>query len=209
MTSIIDLQGLNFKYLRQKEIVNFMKEFVKTMDHHYPQRANKTLIINAPKWFHVLYKIISPLLRESTKSKIEIYTRSKRQDHALKTLLGHDKAETLLPESFFTKKKKHTKNKNQNDKKQMMMMIKNKDEDGDKMESIDETIEDGTKGNNKSDNDGNNISNNSNENDENNDDDNLPPTESVNNISSRFETELREFVRILFFKYFLFIDQSF
>ena len=119
MTSILDLQGLNFKYIRQKDIVNFMKEFVKTMDTHYPQRAHKTLIVNAPKWFHVLYKMVSPLLRESTKSKIEIYTRGKRQDKALKTWLGNDQAEKLLPPSFFSKKK-HKKNEKR--KHQRMMM---------------------------------------------------------------------------------------
>jgi CRAL/TRIO domain len=123
MTSIIDLQGLNFKYLRQADIVNFMKEFVKTMDLHYPQRAYKTLIVNAPKWFHVLYKMISPLLRESTKSKIEIYTRGKRQDKALKTWLGNDKAEKLLPESFFSKKK----NNKENDKKKSQQQVRKDD----------------------------------------------------------------------------------
>jgi hypothetical protein len=105
MTSIIDLQGLNLKVLRQADLMSFMKEFVKTMDSHYPQRAHKTLIVNAPKWFNLLYKIVSPLLRESTKSKIEIHARGKRQDKALKTFLGND-AEKVLPESFFTKKKK-------------------------------------------------------------------------------------------------------
>jgi CRAL/TRIO domain len=121
MTSILDLQGLNFNYIREKEIVNFMKEFVKTMDSHYPQRAHKTLIVNAPKWFHVLYKIVSPLLRESTKSKIEIYTRGKRQDKALKTWLGNDQAEKLLPASFFSKKKQHKnkKGKRKHDRKMM------------------------------------------------------------------------------------------
>lgn len=128
MTSILDLHGLNFKYIREKEIVNFMKEFVKTMDSHYPQRAHKTLIVNAPKWFHVLYKIVSPLLRESTKSKIEIYTRGKRQDKALKTWLGNDQAEKLLPASFFSKKKQH-KNKVDKRKHDRKMMKESSEEE--------------------------------------------------------------------------------
>lgn len=110
MTSIIDLQGLNLSVIRQSDIMAFMKEFIKTMDSHYPQRANKTLIVNAPKWFNVLYKIVSPLLRESTKSKIEIHARGKRQDKALKSLLGND-AEKVLPETFFSKKKGKKKSK--------------------------------------------------------------------------------------------------
>lgn len=110
MTSIIDLQGLNLSVLRQADLISFMKEFVKTMDSHYPQRANKTLIVNAPKWFNVLYKIISPLLRESTKAKIEIHARGKKQDKALHSQLGNA-AEKLVPSTFFSKKgKKKLKN---------------------------------------------------------------------------------------------------
>jgi CRAL/TRIO domain len=44
MTSILDLQGLNFKYLRNSEIVNFMKVFVQTMDQHYPQRTSRVVV---------------------------------------------------------------------------------------------------------------------------------------------------------------------
>jgi len=109
MTSIIDLQGLHFSLMRQSDLVAFLKVFVKTMDMHYPQRANKTLVINAPKWFNVMYKLVSPLLRESTKAKIEIHGNGKRQDKALKARLGSEEAEKLLPKSFWNQhhKKKH------------------------------------------------------------------------------------------------------
>ena len=45
------------------------------------------LLINSPKWFGTVYKLVSPLLREETKSKIFIYSKGKKQDEALKTLL--------------------------------------------------------------------------------------------------------------------------
>ena len=61
MTSMLDLQGLNIGVVRQTELIGFMKEFVKTMDAHFPQRCNKMLIVNAPKWFNVLFKIASVL----------------------------------------------------------------------------------------------------------------------------------------------------
>lgn len=123
MTGIMDMSGLNLSVISKPDIMGFMKEFVQTMDSHYPQRAHKTVIVNAPKWFHVLYKIVSPLLRESTKSRIEIHARGKRQDKALQDFLGKD-AEKLLPESFFSKKKNGDRNKKQQDDD-------NHDEDGD------------------------------------------------------------------------------
>jgi CRAL/TRIO domain len=167
MTSILDLQGLNFKYIREKEIVNFMKEFVKTMDSHYPQRAHKTLIVNAPKWFHVLYKIVSPLLRESTKSKIEIYTRGKRQDKALKTWLGNDQAEKLLPASFFSKKKPHRNRKDK--RKHNRKMMKDATEEAEPVAEEEEEHEE----------------------------DLPSPDEDAHLASSQFEIDLRTFVSLL------------
>lgn len=105
MTSIIDLQGLKISVMRQSDVTSFIKIFVTTMDKHYPQRAHKTLVINVPRWFNVLYKLVSPLLRESTKSRIEIYGSGKRQDKALYACLGQQ-AESILPASFFGKNKK-------------------------------------------------------------------------------------------------------
>lgn len=183
MTSIIDLHGLNFKYLRQGDIVNFMKEFVKTMDHHYPQRANKTLIINAPKWFNILYKIVSPLLRESTKAKIEIFTRGKRQDKVLKALLGNsNNAEKLLPASFFMRKKDNKRKKD--DRKQMMK----KNRRGMRTEVEEEVVEELPEGEEK---DGTTTT--IGDDIENDDDYDGTVDDGAPILPSKFETELREF----------------
>ena len=101
MTSIIDLHGLQLGILRRRDVMSFVKKFVSTMDSYYPQRAHKTLVLNCPKWFNTLYKIVSPLMRETTKSKIEIFTRGKAQDKALKSHLGKD-AVKMLPDFFWS-----------------------------------------------------------------------------------------------------------
>ena len=88
MTSIIDLSGLNLSVLTKPELIHVVKLFCTTMDAHFPTRSHKTLLINAPRWFNTIYKIISPLLRESTKQKISILSKGKKQDEALKTLLS-------------------------------------------------------------------------------------------------------------------------
>jgi hypothetical protein len=185
MTSIIDMQGLNLKYLRQGDIVNFMKEFVKTMDHHYPQRANKTLIINAPKWFNILYKIVSPLLRESTKAKIEIHARGKRQDKVLKALLGNNNnAEKLFPASFFSRKKDSKQKKD--DRKQKI----NRNRRGMNTEIEGAAVEESLEGDAK---DTATIA--VGDDAQNDDDDDGLAEEGILTPPSKFETELREFVR--------------
>ena len=57
------------------------------MDSHFPQQANIILIVNATKWFHMLYKLISSLLQESMKAKILIYKNGQEKDVALRTKL--------------------------------------------------------------------------------------------------------------------------
>jgi len=101
MTSVLDMTGIKLGFLRRKDLVSFVKRLVSTMDSHYPQRAHKTLILNAPAWFNTLYKLISPLLRESTKKKIEIHSRGRKQDAALKAYLG-EKATDVLPSDIWS-----------------------------------------------------------------------------------------------------------
>jgi hypothetical protein len=88
MTSVIDLTGLNVSVLRRAELLRTLQLFCSTMDAHFPLRSHRTLLINAPKWFGAVYKVVSPLLRESTKQKITILSKGKRQDEALENLLS-------------------------------------------------------------------------------------------------------------------------
>ena len=88
MTSIIDLTGLNLSILSKRELLDFVQKFCSTMDAHFPQRSHKTLLINSPKWFGAMYKLISPLLRDSTKKKISIFSKGKEQTKALDRLLA-------------------------------------------------------------------------------------------------------------------------
>lgn len=87
MTSIIDLTGLNISILRKREQLRIGSLFLQTMDAHFPQRSHKTMLINAPKWFNALYRLCTPLLRESTKQKIQIFSKGPEQEAMLDDLL--------------------------------------------------------------------------------------------------------------------------
>lgn len=99
MTSIIDMTGINLGVIRHRERIEFASKFVKIMSAHYPSRSYKTLIINAPGWFGALFKCFKPMLRESTRKKIEIHSGGKGQDKALKKILGDSTPEELLSKS--------------------------------------------------------------------------------------------------------------
>mmetsp|Transcript_25484 Transcript_25484/g.53835 ORF Transcript_25484/g.53835 Transcript_25484/m.53835 type:complete len:391 (+) Transcript_25484:117-1289(+) len=96
MTNVLDMRGLSFRNMKNQEYIGFGKRFVNMMSSNYPGRSYKTLIVNAPKWFHALYKIFKPLLRESTRQKIVILKAGKQQDSALKLYLGDSLPKDLL-----------------------------------------------------------------------------------------------------------------
>lgn len=91
---MIDLGGLHLPKVRK--MFGFVKEFVNMMSQNYPQRSYKTLLINSPRWFGATYRLIAPILRESTRSKIEILSGGKRQREHLVKYLGDFAPKELL-----------------------------------------------------------------------------------------------------------------
>ncbi len=90
MTTVMDLKNINFSTFMDQEQRYFLKKFVQMMSDHYPQRSYKTLIINAPSWVNMAFKLVKPILRESTKKKITIFNGGKEQDKILIETLGRD-----------------------------------------------------------------------------------------------------------------------
>ncbi len=105
MTNVLDMRGISFRNMKNQEYIGFGKRFVQMMSANYPGRSYKTLIVNAPTWFHALYKIFKPLLRESTRQKIVILKAGEQQDAALKFYLGDSLPDDLITGEFKTKKK--------------------------------------------------------------------------------------------------------
>mmetsp|Transcript_10800 Transcript_10800/g.16176 ORF Transcript_10800/g.16176 Transcript_10800/m.16176 type:complete len:368 (+) Transcript_10800:82-1185(+) len=106
MTTVMDLKGVRFKTISDGHIRGFLKKFVATMSNNYPNRSNKTLVINAPHWINTAYKLVKPLMRSSTREKISILNGGKVQDQMLIDILGADHVPrellndpTLLPSS--------------------------------------------------------------------------------------------------------------
>ena len=96
LTSVIDMDGVGFRTAFDPERRNFILRFISVMSENYPQRSFRTLIINTPKWFGGLYRLAKPLLRESTRKKIEILIRGPNQDKVLRKYLGAALPPTLL-----------------------------------------------------------------------------------------------------------------
>lgn len=94
MTSILDMKGVSMG--KTREMLALIKQFVAMMSSHYPQRGYRTLVINAPTWFGTLFRMISPLLRESSRQKVQILSPGKKQQRVLEECLGPSLPEELI-----------------------------------------------------------------------------------------------------------------
>lgn len=98
MTAVIDLRGFSLKHVRNGEMRDFILRSIHVISENYPQRSFRTLVINTPRWFGGIFKIVKPLLRESTKKKIEILMPGRNQDMVLRKYLG----DASLPRELLT-----------------------------------------------------------------------------------------------------------
>ena len=96
MTSILDLDGVGWSTFQDREFMTFAKEMVSMISSNYPTRSYKTLIINVPGWFGLLYQLFKPILRKSTREKIEIYSKGPAQTKKLKELLGESIPDEII-----------------------------------------------------------------------------------------------------------------
>lgn len=109
ITSIIDAGDLSLYGMRtQKDQRELLLRMADTFDNHFPMRAHKTIIVNAPSWFSLLFKMVKPLLRESTTALIEVCAKGKNQDAVLLQHVGGETSK-CLPDFCWSEPRSTTK----------------------------------------------------------------------------------------------------
>ena len=96
MTSIfiVDLDGITLGDF-VGEAIDLVKQASKVSAEHYPERAGLVFIINVPKWFKLIWKVIVPLVPEATLKKIFVL---RGRDEILSTLSQHVPMENIPAE---------------------------------------------------------------------------------------------------------------
>jgi hypothetical protein len=79
---VMDLKGVSFADVTA-EVINFAKAAVGLTSTHYPARSFRTLIINTPSWFSIVFRIIRPMLNEDTRRKIIFLEEGALRDGAM------------------------------------------------------------------------------------------------------------------------------
>ena len=72
LVTIIDMKGLGFRQIVSGSTKQLLQRQVKVGSQYYPERTYKTLIINVPSWFSVVWKIVKVFLTERSVVKINI-----------------------------------------------------------------------------------------------------------------------------------------
>lgn len=79
---VMDLKGVSFADVTA-EVINFAKAAVGLTSTHYPARSFRTLIVNTPSWFSIVFRILRPMLNEDTRRKIVFLEESAVRDGAM------------------------------------------------------------------------------------------------------------------------------
>lgn len=69
--TVLDLEGI-----RMMDFVGECVEYVKMCSQfsgqHYPERAGHVIVVNVPRWFAMIWKVVKPMVDEATLEKINI-----------------------------------------------------------------------------------------------------------------------------------------
>ncbi|XP_033747667.1 SEC14-like protein 2 isoform X2 [Pecten maximus] len=89
-TIIYDMEKVGMRHLWKPGIDTF-NQFVTLVEDNYPERLKFIFIINAPKIFPVIWKLVRPFVAEETRKKIKVFGTANYKD----TLLEYIDADQL------------------------------------------------------------------------------------------------------------------
>ncbi len=72
---ILDIKGISFGDIGG-EIFAFMKKLGQQVGTYNPERMDQVFILNPPSWFHMLWKLVSPLVNPKTRERVSLTDRT-------------------------------------------------------------------------------------------------------------------------------------
>jgi len=75
---IFDMEGLGLKHL-WKPAVDVFTETLSILEQHYPETLGTCYVINAPKFFPIMWNVAKPFLHEETRRKIKVLGKNYKE----------------------------------------------------------------------------------------------------------------------------------
>jgi len=83
--NIIDASHIKLTELKGNKLEMF--KFISSLSqNHYPERASVIMVVNAPSWFSILFRLIKPFINETTQKKIRVYNNKETFEGLLEFL---------------------------------------------------------------------------------------------------------------------------
>ncbi|XP_077488924.1 SEC14-like protein 2 isoform X2 [Amblyomma americanum] len=70
---IADFEHFSLRQLYSWQVINLLTDLIKIYEDNYPEILEKAYVINAPRFFPVLWKLLCPFLSQRTVDKVAIY----------------------------------------------------------------------------------------------------------------------------------------
>lgn len=78
VTYIFDFDGFALSTLASKSVLDYLTTLVCTFEDNYPERLHKAIVINAPRYFPVFWRIVRPFLSERTANKLILFGKDEQ-----------------------------------------------------------------------------------------------------------------------------------
>ncbi|EEC16094.1 conserved hypothetical protein, partial [Ixodes scapularis] len=72
-TIVVDYENFSLKQIYCLQVIEVTRRLLVLYENHYPETLERCIIINAPSFFPVFWRLIRPFLTERTGNKIEIF----------------------------------------------------------------------------------------------------------------------------------------
>lgn len=85
---VIDVENFSIRQVYSWEVVKTITDMLQMMEDHFPECLEKCIIINAPYFFPIMWKLIRPFLTERTTNKVEIFAKADAWKERLVDIVG-------------------------------------------------------------------------------------------------------------------------
>eukprot|EP01031_Cornospumella_fuschlensis_P033634 gene33634-40688_t len=79
LMTVIDVQGIGMSSITT-DVLSFIQKSGEVIDNYYPEQVKRLVVINAPRWFSLIWQAIAPVLPRNVQNKIDICYDAKGLD---------------------------------------------------------------------------------------------------------------------------------
>lgn len=93
---ILDFDGVGFRSLTNSTVVKIARTILQEQERQFPEMTGKTILVNVPTFFSIVWRVLKPLMSPATATKIEVIGVGMDYQKRLKELITPENLPTFL-----------------------------------------------------------------------------------------------------------------